>query len=166
MFESIFSSDNLFHLIEILFWLIGAFAIGMFFGYLMGKSKKSTSKQEQFTNDFENLNTEDYTTSIRAKKTFERGGILSEEKKDTGKLDFKTIGTTSIEMKDNLQKINGIGQTAESKLNDAGIYTYEQISNLNSNDIEKLTQIINFFPGRIAKDDWIGQAIKLVNKKN
>jgi len=69
-------------------------------------------------------------------------------------------------MKDNLQKINGIGKTAESKLNDAGIYTYEQISNLNSNDIEKLTQIINFFPGRIAKDDWIGQAIKLVNKKN
>jgi len=39
MFESIFSGDNLFHLIEILFWLIGAFAIGMFFGYLMGKKK-------------------------------------------------------------------------------------------------------------------------------
>jgi predicted flap endonuclease-1-like 5' DNA nuclease len=169
MFESVFSGDNLFHLIEILFWLIGAFAIGLFFGYIIGNSKNSTNNNT-FEEQFDSINTETDTSTIRAFKTFERGGVLSENKslakKETEGLDFEIIGIASEEIKDDLQKINGIGTATESKLNEVGIYTYEQISNLKSTDIEKLTGMINFFPGRIAKDDWIGQAIQLMNKEH
>lgn len=168
MFVSIFSDGNLFHLVEILFWLIGALVIGLFFGYLMGKSKKTLSPPT-IAHHFEEINSETENTTIRAKKTFERGGVISENKLKDNKiksLDFKTIGIATEETKDNLQKINGIGKTAELKLNEIGIFTFKQISNLNSTDVEKLTGMINFFPGRIAKDDWIGQALELLKKKN
>ena len=169
MFVSIFSDGNLFHLAEILFWLIGALVIGLYFGYLMGKSKKKLSPPT-IAHHFEEINSETENTTIRAKKTFDRGGVISENKLETiiknENLDFKTIGIATEEIKDNLQKINGIGKTAELKLNEIGIFTFNQISNLNSTDVEKLTGIINFFPGRIAKDDWIGQALELLKKKN
>ena len=169
MFVSIFSDDNLFHLAEIFFWLLGAFTIGLFFGYLIGKLKKP-STEHNITDHFETINTEPYTSKIRAKKTFDRGGVilenLIEEKNEVEGLDFKSIGIASEATKDNLQKITGIGKAAESKLNEIGIFTFEQISNLQSNDIERLTKMINFFPGRIAKDDWIGQALEFLKKKN
>ena len=49
------------------------------------------------------------------------------------------------------------------KLNEIGIFTYQQISNLNNNDIAKITELLKFFPGRIERDDWIGQAFQLLN---
>ena len=63
--------------------------------------------------------------------------------------------------KDDLQKIQGIGPFLEKQLNELGLYTYEQISKLNETQIEQLTTAIRFFPGRILKDDWVGQATRL-----
>ncbi|MEO1624868.1 MAG: hypothetical protein AAFV25_06905 [Bacteroidota bacterium] len=65
--------------------------------------------------------------------------------------------------KDNLQQLKGVGPFIEKQLNDLGIFTFQQISQLNSALIEELTEAIQFFPGRIKKDDWIGQAGKLAN---
>ena len=63
--------------------------------------------------------------------------------------------------KDDLKKINGIGPFIEQKLNSLGIFTYEQISQLDGELINTLTDAIQFFPGRIERDDWVGQATKL-----
>ena len=77
------------------------------------------------------------------------------------------IGTVlpeaSEEDKDDLKKIEGIGTYTEKQLNDLGLYTYEQISKLDEVLIEQLTAAIQFFPGRIVKDDWVGQAARLAS---
>ncbi|MEM1320177.1 MAG: hypothetical protein AAGG75_07970 [Bacteroidota bacterium] len=64
--------------------------------------------------------------------------------------------------RDDLKKINGIGPFIEEKLNEIGIYTFEQITQFDDEFIEQVTAAIQFFPGRIKRDDWVGQAQKLM----
>lgn len=67
--------------------------------------------------------------------------------------------------KDDLTLINGIGPFIEKKLNDIGIYTYDQIAAFDGPKIEQVTRDVSYFPGRIEKDDWVGQAQKLATMK-
>ncbi len=67
--------------------------------------------------------------------------------------------------KDDLTRIKGIGAFLEKKLNGLGVYTYGQISQLDAPLIEKVTTAIEFFPGRIKRDDWVGQAARLMDIK-
>ncbi len=67
---------------------------------------------------------------------------------------------------DDLKLIKGIGPFIEKKVHALGIKTFKQISHLNSDDVNKITDAIKFFPGRIQRDDWVTQAKKLsVTKK-
>ena len=81
------------------------------------------------------------------------------EKKDT--IDFETLGTADEENKDDLKSIKGIGPFLEEKLNALGIYTYEQISNMNPELEDQVNEAIEFFPGRIKRDNWVKQAKNL-----
>ena len=63
--------------------------------------------------------------------------------------------------KEDLTKINGIGPFIQDKLNDLGIYSYDQICAWDKETVDQVTLAIEFFPGRIEKDDWVGQACKL-----
>ena len=72
------------------------------------------------------------------------------------------IKTATADEKDDLKLINGIGPFIEKKLNDIGIYTYEQISQFDKEIIQQVTDAIQFFSGRIERDDWVGQAKKLM----
>jgi chromosome segregation ATPase len=73
----------------------------------------------------------------------------------------KTIPYATADEKDDLKLINGIGSFIETKLNNLGLYTYEQIGAFNDDIIEKVTDAIQFFPGRIQRDKWAEQARKL-----
>lgn len=72
------------------------------------------------------------------------------------------LSSATADQKDDLKKINGIGPFIENKLNDIGIFTFEQISQLDEELIEQVTAAIEFFPGRIKRDDWVGQALLLI----
>lgn len=74
----------------------------------------------------------------------------------------KKIPKANLSEKDDLKKIEGIGPFIEMKLNDIGIYTYEQVSMLDDELVGLITDAIQFFPGRIEKDDWMGQAASLM----
>ena len=78
------------------------------------------------------------------------------EKKDS--IDFGTLGTADEENKDDLKNIKGIGPFLEQKLNALGIYTYEQISNMTPELEDQVNEAIEFFPGRIKRDNWVKQA--------
>jgi len=67
--------------------------------------------------------------------------------------------------KDDLTLIKGIGAFIEKKLNELGICSFEQISQFDDDLIKKVTQAIAFFPGRIRRDDWVGQAKRLMEIK-
>ena len=58
---------------------------------------------------------------------------------------------------DDLKKIKGVGPVLEGKLNDAGIYHYWQVAALNADQIKELEEEMSF-PGRMERDDWVGQA--------
>lgn len=79
-------------------------------------------------------------------------------KSKIGELLGTKIPRANISEKDDLKKIEGIGPFIEMKLNDVGIYTFEQVSMLSEESISLITDAIQFFPGRIEKDDWMGQA--------
>lgn len=62
---------------------------------------------------------------------------------------------------DNLKRISGIGHVNEEKLNELGIWTFRQIAAWTPENAEWVGSYMAF-PGRIEREDWIGQAGKLV----
>ncbi|MDX2302248.1 MAG: hypothetical protein NW226_05575 [Microscillaceae bacterium] len=80
--------------------------------------------------------------------------------------DYTNMGVAREEEKDDLKLIKGIGPFIEEKLNALGIFTFAQIARFNENDIEQVTDAIEFFPGRIERDHWIDQAIEFEKEKN
>ncbi len=74
---------------------------------------------------------------------------------------FDNFGRADSNNSNDLTKLNGIGPYIEQKLNEIGIYNYDQISRFNQVDINVITELIDFFPGRIERDNWIGQANSL-----
>ena len=88
--------------------------------------------------------------------------VLEKIKMRSSTVDFERIGKASFDDKDHLQEIKGIGQFIEEKLNALGIYKYNQIAKFTSDDEETVNKVIEFFPGRVKRDDWKGQAKKLM----
>jgi predicted flap endonuclease-1-like 5' DNA nuclease len=62
---------------------------------------------------------------------------------------------------DRLQAISGIGPVLERVLNDLGIYRFGQLARLTPDNIEWLACRIDWFPQRIQREDWVGQAQRL-----
>ncbi|MFT5078725.1 MAG: putative flap endonuclease-1-like 5' DNA nuclease [Planctomycetota bacterium] len=83
-------------------------------------------------------------------------------KKQTPKLNQSVIASGRLDMPDDLTKIEGIGPYIEERLNNIGIYNYDQISKLEVSDIRIITELIEFFPGRIERDNWVKQANALI----
>ena len=51
----------------------------------------------------------------------------------------------------------------EQKLNALGIFTFEQISKMDSEIEEQVNIAIEFFPGRVKRDEWARQAYEFNN---
>lgn len=73
-------------------------------------------------------------------------------------LNFDRIGLASASEADDLKDIVGIGPFLERKLHSLGIYTFRQIASFEKEDINKVNEIIEFFPGRIERDHWVDQS--------
>ena len=72
--------------------------------------------------------------------------------------------TISPDDSDKLQRISGIGPILEQRLNDIGIYSFEQLSRLDDFLVQKVAEALECLPQRIINDNWIGQAKVLSNK--
>ncbi|TPL47448.1 ATP-binding cassette domain-containing protein [Mesorhizobium sp. B2-4-6] len=64
---------------------------------------------------------------------------------------------------DSLIRIKGIGPVNERKLNEHGIFHFDQIAAWKKADIDAAEAYLAF-DGRIAREDWIGQAKALANE--
>ena len=65
--------------------------------------------------------------------------------------------------KDDLQSVKGIGPFIEEKLNALGIYTFQQISKMSSELEDQVNEAIEFFPGRVKRDQWVMQCKTILN---
>jgi predicted flap endonuclease-1-like 5' DNA nuclease len=77
-------------------------------------------------------------------------------------IDFGTLGRAEHHERDDLQRIKGIGPFIEEKLHALGIYTFLQISRMTPKIEDDVNHAIEFFIGRIRRDEWMRQATEFV----
>ncbi|HGZ70271.1 MAG TPA: hypothetical protein ENK74_02650 [Nitratifractor sp.] len=96
---------------------------------------------------------------------------VSESKESSGSATAKEFGSDELNEadkpavldaprehgKDNLCRVKGIGNIIEGKLNDLGVYHFDQIAAWSSKEVEWVDSHLAF-SGRIVREDWIGQA--------
>jgi len=63
-----------------------------------------------------------------------------------------------VDQHDDLQTIFGIGPIFERSLNELGITSYSQLAELKHHDIEKLAVALEIVPGKIERENWVGNA--------
>lgn len=76
-----------------------------------------------------------------------------------------SIGTALKADADDLKLINGIGPAYEEKLNEIGIYTFQQISKLKAADREELSALEGLTREKIESEEWVKQAKELLKNK-
>ncbi len=62
--------------------------------------------------------------------------------------------------RDDLKLISGIGEVLEDRLNELGVFTFEQVMNWNQINVAAFSKILTF-KDRIERDGWIAQARRL-----
>lgn len=149
--------------------LIAAF-IGFIIGYSAGKwgakkptkqvKKADTPKTEEVKEDIEIPTKTLMANAVEAMEEMEQSDTLVEEKSEL-KTDEETkpllLDAPRDEGKDALTKIKGIPPKVEEKLNEAGIYHFDQISSWTESNIQWL-QTHTTFAHRAKKDLWVQQA--------
>ncbi len=168
------------HIIEIIVMLLVAAILGFLIAWfwqinklknlsIRNKELEKELKKQKDINAKINIQLDDCQKTLKAtentKPETEEEIALKRIKEKAKDINFERIGTASEKEKEDLKVISGIGPFIEKKLNALGIYTYKQIANFTEEDREKVNEAIEFFPGRIMRDDWIGQAKKLVKDK-
>ena len=119
-------------------------------------------KRDQWVNQAKILLGEDVKLDEKALKQAEE---LERIAKKAETIDFATLGVATIDEKDDLQTIKGIGPFIAEKLYALGIYTFEQVGNMTSKIEEEVNKAIEFFPGRVKRDEWAKQARELHDDK-
>lgn len=76
-----------------------------------------------------------------------------------------SIGTATKSEADDLKEINGIGPAYEKRLNQIGIYTFEQIAKLKAADKNELEAIEGITREKIEAEDWVKQAKAFLKNK-
>ena len=119
---------------------------------------KLSTENSQLRNDLQTIKKKDDVSSVV--------DVVIEEDPKLQIVSEKTVLYDKIvaddRHRDDLTKIEGIGDFISKKLNSIGVFTYEDIAEWNSNKIEEITVAIEYLPGRIQKDDWVGQAAVLL----
>jgi len=85
-------------------------------------------------------------------------GDLSERKEKKSISDHPFVRPVEPDEKNDLTKIKGVGPFIEKRLNMIGIYTFQQLAELSPEMIDRVGTAIEFFPHRIIRDNWVGQA--------
>ena len=65
---------------------------------------------------------------------------------------------------DDLTRVKGIGKINEDRLNDLGVYHFDQIASWGRPEVRWVTTYLAF-PGRIDREDWLGQAAELAQQE-
>lgn len=158
-------------IIEILLLLVVSAIIGYITAWLFYRSvyekrlSESESEKHRLNNRIVNLNGEmvDLQKSLD-EKDLELELLIAEvfaQYKHV--IDYKSIGRSTYEEKDDLTMISGIGPVIEKRLNSLDIYTFRQISRFSPQDIKVINDEIIYFSGRIDRDEWVAQAIELLH---
>ncbi len=62
---------------------------------------------------------------------------------------------------DDLKHIKGVGPKLEKKLNDLGVFHFDQIADWSPDEVQWMDENLVGFKGRVSRDGWVEQARKL-----
>lgn len=102
---------------------------------------------------------------ISGKTDNSEAAVLTRIAARAGEVNFDRIGRATATEADDLKDIVGVGPFLERKLHSLGIYTFRQVANFTKEDIDKVNELIEFFPGRIERDNWVDQAKEFHSRK-
>ena len=83
---------------------------------------------------------------------------ITEESALEADVDEELNDHETINSRDDLKQIKGIGPAIEKTLHELGIFRFDQIAEMNEYDIDRIAQRLKGFRSRIYREDWIGQA--------
>lgn len=145
--------------------------VSFLIGYLFAKKhyKKGSYSMESSSNSTEDLVDENgYVASnfgkpgvIKAIKTYERGKYVRTTEdfdETTAKQDKQEVVTETVNKKDDLKKLKGIGPSVEKKFNEIGFYTFDQLTGLPKEDPTTISKVVSFLPKQIKIEDICNQA--------
>ena len=151
--------------------IVGVFVIAWFYSKLLN-TKKLSDEIKRFENENQRLkqtfrahndsiNLDENLTVIRAKRTRDRFGVLAEDSSTNQfSLDLdKTEDSEKPTHKDDLTKIIELDSLIEEKLNNMGVVNYNQLSQLNIEQISVLNETLSTPIHRIKK--WVKNAKEL-----
>ncbi|MCP3937302.1 MAG: hypothetical protein GY708_18270 [Actinomycetia bacterium] len=72
-------------------------------------------------------------------------------------------GQAAEPVAEDLKQIFGIGPKIEQLLHDYGITRIQQLAELDQAGVDELQSYLSEFPERIERDDWVGQARRLLD---
>ena len=101
----------------------------------------------------------------KAKKSKDKKQTLARVRSRIDTIDFGTIGTATHDERDDLQLIHGIGPFIEEKLHTLDIYTFQQIARMTPEIEDNVNIAIEFFLGRVRRDEWRAQAQEFVDER-
>ena len=137
---------------------------------VIGQATRSTLSKpvEKDTNEIELEDASDFEEKGTATITDTDGSEIITWTSKKGNALFGIAGLTRgfvaasiVVAKDDLQIIKGIGPFIEEKLNALGIYMFVQIARMTPKLEEEVNVAIEFFPGRVKRDEWVKQAKEL-----
>ena len=91
--------------------------------------------------------------------------ILERVGKRRSSIDWEKIGEFGGSLSDDLTLINGIDEFTQRKLNSLGVFSYEQLSRMDSTNAKKLNDALEMLPGKVIEMDWTKQAITMLELK-
>jgi len=131
---------------------------------LSGKKKESKKEDSKGTETVKDAPKKEAKSSEKPAKSVEKPAQAEASDLDVDKI-LGSIGTAKKEDADDLKEINGIGPAYEKRLNEVGIFTYEQISNLKAADRDQLSAIDGITREKMESEEWVKQAKALLKKK-
>ena len=141
---------------QIIICLILAALLGWIIGYLMGKATclndENCHKEGDNSHELHIDNKVSSPTTLSSDTPVQIGTqpvLLTEAREGA---------------KDNLQLIKGVGKVLEEVLNETGIYHFDQIANLTSEEVVWLDNSMSC-PGRIEREAWVSQTKDLAQGK-
>ncbi|MCB9251811.1 MAG: 30S ribosomal protein S1 [Flavobacteriales bacterium] len=123
---------------------------------------KETPKKEEKAPKAEKSESGDKKTkSAKTAKPVSKESEAPSENDDKVAQLIDIVGKVKASDKNDLKKIVGIGPKFEENLNNLGIYSFEQISKLDKDGVALVEELIKS-PGRVERENWIGQVQELM----
>ncbi len=194
MFENLNPLDKPTAIFEIVIMLVIAFLIGYFTRWFSAKqtavekpSNTSEKELKEYQDKIEKQKAENEALSLKLSEVETSCSKLKEELVEHEKLNYelqhklnkpapkfktkeeaaKFLGFKLVkeDEKEDLTIIKGVGPFIQEKLNELGIYNIEQISDFTIDTVTKVSDAIEYFPGRIQRDFWVEQANEIMSER-